>query len=67
MLIVEVSLKQVLQVTAALTNVPAGTTGITSPQSPSATSTTNGGTVNGNDTPVLSQDSIDAILAGGAR
>jgi hypothetical protein len=67
MLIVEVSLKQVLQVTAALTNVPTGTTGITSPQSPSATSATNGGTVNGNDTPVLSQDSIDAILAGGAR
>lgn len=67
MLNVEVSLKQVLQVTAALTNVPAGTTGITSPQSPSATSATNGGTVNGNDTPVLSQDSIDAILGLGAR
>ena len=43
MLIVEVSLKQVLQVTAALSNVPIGTTGITSPQSPSATSQVSNG------------------------
>ena len=43
MLIVEVSLKQVLQVTAALSNVPIGTTGITSTQSPSATSQVSNG------------------------
>jgi len=52
MLIVEVSLKQVLQVTAALINVSAGTNGVTSPQSPSATSATNGGTVNGASTTI---------------
>jgi hypothetical protein len=43
MLIVEVSLKQVLQVTAALSNVANGTTAITSPQSPSATSQVSNG------------------------
>jgi hypothetical protein len=43
MLIVEVSLKQVLQVTAALSNVVNGTTAITSPQSPSATSQVSNG------------------------
>lgn len=55
MLIVEVSLKQVLQVTSALTNIPAS-------QSPSASPATNGGTVVGSDMPVLSQDAINVIL-----
>jgi hypothetical protein len=43
MLIVEVSLKQILQITAALSNVANGTTAITSPQSPSALPTMNNG------------------------
>jgi hypothetical protein len=43
MLIVEVSLKQILQVTAALSDVANGTTAITSPQSPSATSQVSNG------------------------
>ena len=43
MLIVEVSMKQVLQVTAALSNVSNGTTGITAPQSPSAAASVNNG------------------------
>ena len=71
MLIVEVSLKQVLQVTAALTNVPAGTTGITSPQYPSATSAINGGTVNGASTTIsprlASLLKPFSILDGGAQ
>lgn len=43
MLIVEVSLKQVLQVTAALSNVSTGSGQITAPQSPSAASPVNNG------------------------
>ena len=43
LLIVEVSLKQILQVTASLSNVAIGGGTITSPQSPSAVSRTNNG------------------------
>ncbi len=62
MLMVEISLIQVLQVTSSLSNVPA-------PQSPSAASPSNGGTVTGSTTtisPRLSQI-ISGILHGGAQ
>lgn len=62
MLMVEISLVQVKQVTSALSNV-------TAPQSPSAASPSNGGTVTGATTPIsprLSQI-ISGILHGGAQ
>ena len=62
MLMVEISLIQVLQVTSSLSNVPA-------PQSPSSASPSNGGTVTGATTtisPRLSQI-ITSVLHGGAQ
>jgi hypothetical protein len=62
LLIVEISLVQVFQITSSLTNIGA-------PQSPSAASSSNGGTVSGTTTPISPHlaSVIQNILHGGAQ